>query len=61
MRLDHVSIYTNNLERMKTFYIKYFSGTSNGVYHNEKTGLQTYFITFGDGTRLELMQSPDLA
>lgn len=25
------------------------------MYHNPKTGLKTYFISFEDGTRLELM------
>lgn len=61
MYLDHIAIYTRDLERLKEFYIKYFSGTPNGKYHNAKTGLQTYFITFAGGARLELMQRPELA
>jgi lactoylglutathione lyase len=61
MYLDHVSILTNDLERLKEFYIKYFSGKANGKYHNPKTGLETYFITFEGGARLELMQRPGLA
>jgi lactoylglutathione lyase len=61
MYLDHVSILTNDLERLKDFYIKYFTGTANGKYHNQKTGLETYFITFEGGARLELMQRPGLA
>jgi lactoylglutathione lyase len=61
MYLDHVSILTNDLERLKKFYTKYFSGTANGKYHNPKTGLETYFITFEGGARLELMQRPELA
>ena len=60
MYVDHISIYTNDLERLKDFYIKYFSGKANDKYHNEKTGLQTYFISFDGGARLELMQKPDL-
>ncbi|MDD3168847.1 MAG: VOC family protein [Eubacteriales bacterium] len=61
MYLDHIAIYTRELERLKDFYIKYFSGRANNKYHNTKTGLQTYFITFEGGARLELMQRPDLA
>lgn len=61
MHIDHISIYTNDLERLKEFYIKYFSGSCNEKYHNPKTGLQTYFITFDGGSRLELMQRPGLA
>jgi lactoylglutathione lyase len=60
MYLDHIAIYTKDLERLKDFYIKYFIGTAGGKYHNPKTGLQTYFITFEGGSRLELMQRPEL-
>jgi lactoylglutathione lyase len=60
MYLDHISILTNDLERLKEFYIKYFFGKANGKYHNPKTGLETYFITFEEGARLELMQRPGL-
>lgn len=61
MYIDHIAIYTNDLERLKDFYTKYFFGKANTKYHNTKTGLQTYFISFDGGTRLELMQKPDLA
>lgn len=61
MYLDHIAIYTNDLERLKEFYLKYFDGKANDRYHNEKTGLQTYFITFEGGARLELMSKPELA
>jgi len=61
MYLEHAAIYTNDLERMKDFYIKYFSGRANKKYENGKTGLKTYFISFKGGSRLELMQRPALA
>lgn len=61
MYIDHISIYTNDLERLKAFYLKYFEGRANGKYQNKKTGLQTHFISFEGGARLELMQRPDLA
>lgn len=60
MYFDHTAIYTFNLERLKEFYVKYFSGRANEKYHNQRTGLQTYFITFEGGARLELMQRPEL-
>ena len=60
MRLDHISIYTEDLERLKDFYLKYFAVKSNEKYHNISTGLQTYFLYFEDGARLELMQRPGL-
>lgn len=61
MYLEHAAIYTNDLEGMKNFYIKYFSGRANIKYENGKTGLQTYFISFKGGSRLELMHKPTLA
>ena len=33
---------------------------SNNLYHNEKTGFKSYFLTFGDGARLEIMNKPDM-
>lgn len=60
MRIEHIAIYTWDLERMRQFYITYFQGVSNQGYHNEKTGLRTYFVSFTDGARLELMTRPEL-
>ncbi len=60
MKINHIALYTNNLEKMKEFYIKYFNGNSNEMYHNKITGLQTYFISFDDDTRLELMTRSNL-
>ena len=60
MRIDHVALYCKDLERMKNFFIKYFDARSNEQYHNPRTGLRTYILTFPDGdARLELMQRPD--
>lgn len=61
MMIDHIALYTRDLARMRAFYQTYFDGTANTLYHNPKTGLQTYFISFGDGARLELMTRPELA
>ena len=60
MRLEHVAIYTHDLERLRSFYEKYFGGRSNQKYHNTKTGLQTYFLSFAGGARLEIMMRPDI-
>jgi lactoylglutathione lyase len=60
MFINHVAVYTNDLERLKDFYVKYFSGSANMKYRNSKTGLETYFISFDGNTRLEIMQKPGL-
>ena len=61
MTLDHVAIWTDQLEILKNYYVRYFDGKSNQKYMNPKTGLETYFITFASGTKLELMCLPVLA
>lgn len=55
MKIDHIAIYTEDLERLRLFYERYFGGIANQKYHNPRTGLQTYFMQFKSGARLELM------
>lgn len=60
MKIDHVAMYVEQLEEAREFFVKYFQAKSNEGYHNEKTGLRTYFLTFEDGARLEIMQRPGM-
>lgn len=59
MRIDHIAMYVADLEAAKTFFVTYFGATANEGYYNPKTGLRTYFLTFEDSSRLELMNHPD--
>lgn len=61
MKIEHLAIYVRDLERVKNFYVKYFEGKPNEKYVNSKTGLETYFLSFESGTRLEIMTRPNLA
>ena len=58
MKIEHVAMYVNDLEGAKEFFIKYLGGTANDVYHNKTTGFRSYFITFDEGARLEVMNKP---
>jgi lactoylglutathione lyase len=60
MRIEHVAIWTHDLERLRRFYETYFAGQSNAKYVNPRKQFESYFITFADGARLELMQRPDV-
>jgi lactoylglutathione lyase len=60
MKINHIALYTNDLERMKLFYETYFHAVSNQGYHNKTTDLRTYFLSFEDNTRLEIMARPNL-
>lgn len=60
MQLTHIAIWTNELERSKDFYVKYFGGKSNEKYINPKKGFASYFVTFEGGASLEIMQRTDI-
>ena len=60
MQLAHIALYVQDLEGMKDFYLQHFDASANAKYHNPKTGLQTYFLSFSGGARLELMTRPGL-
>jgi lactoylglutathione lyase len=55
MTLEHAAIWTNNLEKLKDYYIKYFDAKSNDKYFNLNRNFQSYFLSFQSGGRLELM------
>ena len=62
MRIEHVALFCRDLEAMRQFFLDYFEAASNELYHNPRTGLRTYILSFTEGsTRLELMQRPDVA
>ena len=61
MRIDHAALFCRDLEQMRQFFIDYFDARPNELYHNPRTGLSTYILSFTEGsTRLELMQRPDV-
>lgn len=60
MRIDHFAMYVLDIEWMKNFFVKYFDAVANDMYHNQRTDFKSYFLTFGDGSRLEVMTRPEL-
>jgi lactoylglutathione lyase len=60
MSLEHVAIWTQNLEILKAYYIKYFNARSNDKYRNARNGFESYFLSFDSGARLELMSRPGI-
>lgn len=61
MRIEHVPMYVNDLEKTRDFFVKYFHAVSGEKYYNRTTGFQSYFLSFDDGARLEIMNRPDVA
>lgn len=60
MKIEHVAMYVNNLEATRDFFVNYFGGKSNDGYHNPNTDFRSFFITFDDGARLEIMKKPEM-
>ena len=58
MRIEHVAMYVNDMERAKNFFVKYFKADASELYHNFNSGFSSYFLTFDGGSRLEIMQRP---
>ena len=60
MKIEHVALYVNDLEKARCFFMKYLGARSNEGYHNLKTNFCSYFLSFDDGARLEIMNKPEM-
>ena len=60
MQIEHVALWTNDLERLKAFYETYFEARAGEKYVNPRKQFESYFLTFASGARLELMRRPNL-
>ncbi|MEQ8197221.1 MAG: VOC family protein [Clostridiaceae bacterium] len=60
MKIEHVAIWTKNIEKLKKFYSDYFDSIAGDKYTNIDKNFQSYFIKFDSGARLEIMQMPSV-
>ena len=60
MKIEHIALYVNNLEEARNFFAKYFDAKSNDGYHNFQTDFRSYFLSFDDGARLEIMNKLEM-
>ena len=60
MFIEHLAIWCKDLEAMRAFYIKWFNASSNTKYFNPAKNFSSYFLSFKQGPRLELMQMPTI-
>lgn len=62
MKIDHIAIWTTDLELVKDFYVKYFKMECSDKYVNSKKKFSSYFLSFeGESTRIEIMHREDIA
>jgi lactoylglutathione lyase len=60
LKIEHVAIWTKDIEKSKKFYVDYFDGCASNKYTNSKKHFESYFIRFETGARLEIMQMPSI-
>jgi len=60
MRIEHVALYVNDLAEARNFFEQYFGAKANDGYHNLKTNFRSFFISFDDGARIEIMNRPEM-
>ena len=56
MKIEHVALWVKDIDKLKSFYEKYFKAQSTNIYTNPKTRFSSCFLSFGSGARLEIMQ-----
>lgn len=60
MKIEHLAIWVKDLEGMRAFYERYFQAKAGEIYHNPKKNFYSYFLSFEQGCRLELMQKAEI-
>lgn len=60
MRIEHIAIWTLEIERLKLFYEKYFQCKASEKYINTTKNFESYFLTFDGGARIEIMRMPSV-
>jgi lactoylglutathione lyase len=60
MRIEHIALWVEDLEKMKEFYLKFFDTKCNNKYENPNKKFSSYFLSFDSGARIELMHKPDI-
>jgi len=61
MRIEHIALWTTDLERCKHFYVTYFGATAGSGYVNPTKGFTSCFLSFTEGARIEAMQTAMLS
>jgi len=61
MRIEHVALWTQDVERLSAFYHDYFGAAVGDRYTNPAKGFESRFLRFDGGARLEIMRTTSLS
>lgn len=56
MRIEHVALWVSDLERAREFYERRLGARAGERYENPAHRFESYFLSFAEGARLELMR-----
>ena len=57
MKIEHIALWTGDIDRLTSFYVKYFAAQAGSRYRNPSTGFESCFLRFSSGARLEVMRT----
>jgi len=60
MRIEHIAIWVSDIEETRSFYEHYFNAKAGEKYVNLKKNFTSYFLSFEQGARLELMHRSEI-
>jgi lactoylglutathione lyase len=60
LSIEHLALWSEDIERLRQFYERYLGAQAGELYRSKSQPLISYFLTFGEGARLEIMGSPQL-
>jgi lactoylglutathione lyase len=58
--IEHLAIWTTDIDRCVAFYETYFGATAGDRYHNPAKGFESRFVSFDSGARFEVMSTTTL-
>lgn len=61
MRVEHLALWTHNIDRCVQFYVSYFGARAGSVYRNPTKQFESRFLAFDEGARIEIMHTEALA
>jgi lactoylglutathione lyase len=60
VHIEHIALWTHDLDRFKRFYTSYLGATAAPHYVNPAKGFESCFLSFSNGARLEVMKTTSL-
>ena len=57
MHIEHIALWTDDLNRCARFYTSYFGAAAAPTYVNPAKGFESLFLSFSSGARLEAMKT----